>query len=32
MSKREQADAQLTRVRTLSGQSAIVVAYDPLKH
>jgi DedD protein len=32
MTKREQADAQLARVRTLSGQNAIVVAYDPLKH
>ncbi|NQD37536.1 hypothetical protein HPT27_10895 [Permianibacter sp. IMCC34836] len=32
MVKREQADAQLARVRTLSGQNAIVVAYDPLKH
>ena len=32
MARREQADAQLARVRTLSGQNAIVVAYDPLKH
>lgn len=32
MVKREQADAQLARVRTLSGLNAIVVPYDPLKH
>lgn len=30
--KREQAEAQLAKVRTLSGLNAMVVSYDPLKH